>query len=414
MTTATATAGDVRVCRCGCGGELSSKWSEFAPGHNARLAERGPGQRMRPVRQHAICACGCGETVPTLGGTFKRGHHRRLVGRKQGGICNCGCGERVKTAGRRYRQGHASRMPGAPKPPNRNPDPEEVESTCSACGKTWTRRLNYGRGFYCSRECRAVAERATPHPKSKLGRFLLERFRESRQTHAAYAATIGIDRKPLFQLQRDHLPTQRTYDRLRAFFGDDLPASPTETERRSAAALERKAELLRLAQTPEAKAKRSASLRGKPKTPEHVAKMVKTQTEIGHFDVLAAASRAYATSTKGRAVRSLSRRLASNPAPTSAQLQEWAGEASLNLDLPVEGIRVFWDAWLKKNKKGVGLGLNTTHLLLCELRSRRPPLKRREMLNHPDVEYHFSDIVSMSTSHINWHKNHSIPPCRPL
>lgn len=67
-----------RTCSCGCGRPVRSRYGEFAPGCNLRVA-RLPGRPRgaAAVRDRNLCACGCGLTVLTPGATYALGHHQR-------------------------------------------------------------------------------------------------------------------------------------------------------------------------------------------------------------------------------------------------------------------------------------------------------------------------------------------------
>ena len=321
------------------------------------------------------CACKCGE-LAAPGKRFRQGHWARTRTVAQAEPCLCGCGKRPRKATSRYCWGHRQRMPGASKPPST--PAERVQSTCAICRKTFTRRVNYGRGLYCGRLCQAKGAETAPRPKLLLGKFLYDEYRSFGGTRAAFAQNIGIGRRTLGRLMADqgrHLPTADVYKRLRSRFGEALPASKTETARRSQMGREQGKQHLPLAMTPDARKKAADSLRGQKHSPERVANMVAGMKE-GHYDKLAEAARRYSRSPQGRAVRSLTGRLRGSPSPTKPVLKSWAGEVGERIGMPAESVSIIWNKYMRDH------GIATTkrgrkaheerHRLVVELWSSTP------------------------------------------
>lgn len=326
-----------------------------------------------------LCECGCGEHVAP-GSRFRHGHWARTRERTCDGpakaLCLCGCGERPKTSRSRYRQGHASRRPEAPKPPRSYPPPEIVESTCSICGKTFSRRVNYGRGVYCGQRCQRIGNSSTLSPKKPLGKFLFERFRASGLSRAQFAKTIGIGPGTLRRQCQDRLPIDKTYAALRLHFGDDLPESESQTDHMRADAQARGRRNIAFLHSPEARRKVAESLKGQKHSPERVAKMVATQTASGHLKRLSDAGRKAARSPQGRAERSFWNHLRWTPKPTVAERRRWAEEVGERIGLSPASVLVIWAEY--EQRHGIATSargpktLEKRHRLVAKLMAEWP------------------------------------------
>ena len=233
--------------------------------------------------------------------------------------------------------------------------------------------MGYGRRIYCSKPCRSTSERLVRRPELALGKFLVFRWQKSGLSICGYAAEIGIGRTSLTNLQRDHLPTQITHDRLKAYFGEGLPHTDTETNRRSQRFKEIGPRFIHLSRSPEARRKTSESLRGRRKKPETIDKMRETRSRLGLDKQFADLAR----SKKSRALSSLTGRLRGEgqQQPTLDDLKAWARPVAERLDIPEIGIVGIWRGWLREHRRMSTAGrrpLENRHRLVSELMASWP------------------------------------------
>lgn len=308
--------------------------------------------------------------------------------REQLPLCACGCGNQVLTPGSRYRQGHHSRdarrwIDGSilailPPPERRH---------CAACGKTFTpesertrccskpcaarlggqapkpsrrvvRRLcaiadcpnpvRSADGHYCSRRHADAAKRQGRTPKGELGKFLRRRWEESRLNLKDFSASIGINRTTVGALMEDHLPTDVTLAKLQAAYGDDLPPTETETDRRRRHGRELQAEFGDRGRTKAAGRKISASLAGRPKSPEHIASVVTSKRENGALARHSERFSEWSASSGGRIVHALFGYLRHSRRPTTGEIRNRAAEVAPRYGLSVDSVLAEWRPHLRE------------------------------------------------------------------
>lgn len=98
----------MRLCKCGCGGEIPNHWilKEYLIGHKKHncLPNHLPNRSYSKNRK---CACGCGFPLHDFNRSlYKRGHKPiKPILEKESIYCKCGCGQECK---RLYIKGHHS------------------------------------------------------------------------------------------------------------------------------------------------------------------------------------------------------------------------------------------------------------------------------------------------------------------
>lgn len=116
-------------------------------------------------------------------------------------------------------------------------------ATCSrkGCGQRFQHRPNGRKPEYCTRRCayldRPPKPGCPPHPplrrpKEGLNGFIYDRWNESGESVQAFAKSVGLGKGALWGLLHGKRPILATYEVLQAAYGDRLPRTRTETDRR--------------------------------------------------------------------------------------------------------------------------------------------------------------------------------------
>lgn len=290
-----------------------------------------------------------------------------------------------------------------------------IEKICAQCNKSFEFRSRppeskqRREGVYCGRTCQSRAAMNRLVPKTELGRFLFDQLRESRQTKAAYARRIGVSWTCLSWLLNDALPTQKNLERLEAFFGDAMPETATETERRQKMVREplliEKAK--RLANTPEALRKRGLKLRGRKKSPQEIERQLASSRASGGLERALAALAEYRDSEKGKAERALFTRLRATPAPDESTLAGWAIDDGKRLELAALVVRAYWTEYMAKKGLLAGSTADQQHQQICALRNRTSAERWKDIAQ----DFSFANDESCRVAHNIWHKGSTAPPC---
>ena len=138
---------------------------------------------------------------------------------------------------------------------------------------------------------------------------------------------------------------------MRAAFGDELPESVTFTELISKASYAAAARAVANPHTPALNKRRSETLKGRPKTPEHTAKQIAVRKRTGAYQRFMDGSRKYVASQRGSAISTLVGRLKGkdNGSPSKAVLREWAEGSSKRNGLPPEAILALWNEHMQRH-----------------------------------------------------------------
>jgi hypothetical protein len=272
-------------------------------------------------------------------------------------------------------------------------EPQRPAGVCRNCGGPCAPHRTF-----CSRTCKTVASRSPVENDSPLIRFLVEEESRAGLSRRGFALTIGLDPHCYYGLLRirGQLPTEATLAVLKAYFGERLPHTPTETERRRRKARENLQLYAPARGTTAARdhgrraAARSAERRRGQAMPEVTrakigAKRRATLAEAGRTgDRLRL--RDYMRSPEGRAVASLTRllewstaetRRRSGPrplpqtlaeAPSRRQWRDHAARVGSRLGLTQGEVLELWTPRLEQ------LGLWST-------RGRKPLLQRYEIVS---------------------------------
>lgn len=238
---------------------------------------------------------------------------------------------------------------------------------------------------YCSVACAAIARQVHLSPKTPLGRFLFSQWRASGETLSAWARSVGIHRETLRELMQDCRPIDRTYTRLHAVYGDALPASPTETERRRQIILANQGN----PHTPEAVAKSAASRRGKSQAPERVAKREATMRGSSGHERRVEALRLAAQSLSKRILTGLPKRLGTLKGPPTPEiLRTWAEATAATAGVSPKEVMAVWRPYLRK--RGIfNAGGRPVHTERCRIAAEEwsiaPP---RQSQHGPDAYWH--------------------------
>jgi len=182
---------------------------------------------------------------------------------------------------------------------------------------------------------------------------------------------VGVHRETLRELMQGCLPIQRTYERLQVVFGDRLPPTYTETERRRRVIMQHQGN----PHTPEAIAKSAASRRGRPQCPERGAKRVAPMNARGHYERVVPMLAVVTRSLERRCLAGLPNRLRANPDPSARERQQWAEETGRAVGVPPAAVLAIWRPYLRKRKL-VHLGgrplLEKRHRLITDLMADWP------------------------------------------
>src|SRR5262249_47631873 len=149
-------------------------------------------------------------------------------------------------------------------------------------GKQFTHRVSEPR-VYCGPECRSLSLLTMRPPKDPFNRFVYDRWIESGSSLSRFAEAHGLSDGALRTTLAGKAPLRRTLDRLRAAFGDALPETRTETDRRR----ERIAAVAHLRPEPGSEAwrlgyeKAAATRRGRKMDPAAVARSRATKRATG-------------------------------------------------------------------------------------------------------------------------------------
>jgi hypothetical protein len=332
-------------------------------------------------------------------------------------LCAYGCGGTPKTAKAVTILGHHKRIADWKERFGRD-DQRERRCAIPMCRRPIKDKPSHIR-IYCSRACAAIARQGHLSPKTPLGRFLFNQWRASGQTLSEWSRGVGIHRETLKELMQDALPIQRTYDRLKAAFGSQVPETPTETERRRDTILKYQGN----PHTPEAVAKSAASRRGKSQTPERIAKRDATMRASGGHERRVAALLTNNTSLSKRALTGLPMRLRSlDGLPTPEDLGRWAKGTGAALGIPPDAVLAIWKPYLQKrgllSPGGRPPKLKRCQIIADEL--ARIPVGRRHRVPNgfwPNVAQLITDaegepIDAMSVK--AWRVRHKIHPNCPL
>ncbi len=225
------------------------------------------------------------------------------------------------------------------------PLPDEGKHTCPRCKNTFWDKPSHQRTF-CSRGCFAAERGKYISPKTPFARFLLGKWRNSDLTLSEWSRTVGIHRTTLQELMEGALPTQRTLDRLRGVYGNQLPETDTETERRRRVLAEHRGN----PHTPEAKQKSGDSRRGQRHSPERVAKRLATAQASGGYERSLEGLAAKSRTLERRALAGLPMRLRANPNPSWSQVKKWAEETGEKVGESTKVVLAWWEPYLKKRE----------------------------------------------------------------
>ncbi len=181
----------------------------------------------------------------------------------------------------------------------------------------------------------------------ELGRYLCDYQVRSGLSSKALAAQIGIDPATLDALMTGRTKLrQSTRGKLRRVFGDDLPDTPTATERRIATLQANAGDI----HTPEVKRKAAEARRGLKQSAEHTAKALATRRANGSYERWIHAATEHSRSKPRRCLSALFGRLNGNPEPSWGQVKEWAEETGEKVGEPTKVVLAWWEPYLKKRE----------------------------------------------------------------
>lgn len=333
---------EARACRCGCGTPLKSAYSEFAPGHNVRVAPRtGPRGAAAAIRELALCACGCGQRVKTPGGRYLRGHQPRTP-RVGSELRTCVCGNVVRV------------------PPSR------VD--------TWRA---------CSEPC-LTAGNITRRTRNRLQRRCTEYLSEHRLTLKGFAEAARVTPNTFSEWLRrkGRRPSQSMVTALAVFFG--IPEEQALKEAGGVTAEQRRSEIARrnieaglldAGKSPETRREAGAGNRGKTKSPEHRAALSAAHKGSAAAKRASEGLAAWHRTTDGKMVQWLLSLLGNHPHPTKDQLLDYADRAAANLGTRRDLILRAWRPHLQKRglaPKGGRRPLTERKRIVDQLRATWP------------------------------------------
>jgi transcriptional regulator with XRE-family HTH domain len=230
--------------------------------------------------------------------------------------------------------------------------------TCPKCRtRVWVSQWKISQWRTCGRQCDVVARRKLP-PWNPLQVRCLERIAETHLTVRAFARAAGISDVALrhWFRRRGSTTSAQTLRKLAEVLGipeeQALAEAGGRTAEDSRVDRARKARAvprdpIRMAQ---AHRKAGDALRGKPKSPEHIAASVafwenrSAEAKARGVEALIAGSR----SAKGRALHGLYGRLRHTPTPSREQLATWAQTVGERLGLPPDAVLAIWKPYLQK------------------------------------------------------------------
>lgn len=224
-------------------------------------------------------------------------------------------------------------VPLAPEPTNR----------CYVCHKEYVPKRPGQRQIVCSPVCAASLRRRHKVAKSPLAQLIFDAWRESGQALNAYARLLGL-RCPatLRNLIRGRNPTDRTYEQLRATFGERLPLLVTESERRRQRFAAIRPMSLAAMHAPAAKAKSAASRRGLKRSPEAIANQLASARLSGRWRNSVEAMTRYQRTPRGKSLAALRMFLRFTPKPSNHDVQQWTDATAGKLGLTPEAVRALW------------------------------------------------------------------------
>jgi hypothetical protein len=223
------------------------------------------------------------------------------------------------------------------------------ESFCLECHERFSHLASEPRS-YCSLECYHKSLEHRPTPKTPLAHFLAQERAASGMNESGYAASVGISVMTFHRLVRNHLPTARTYERLKERYDDRLPLSAIANDLWKERGRKLGSTYGPLLHTPEAEDRRiravKKALKGTPKSAawkEKVQAVRKARGDQWHAGLLT-----YGASPEGRVQRSLTFRLhgRKSGAPKRADLLGWAQEVGQKYDLPPSQVWNLWQPYL--------------------------------------------------------------------
>ena len=180
-----------------------------------------------------------------------------------------------------------------------------------------------------------------PDNAGPLATFLWGTLVNEGLTRQALAESVGVSPGTISGLLVGHAPKDRTYERLRTRFGDDLPVVVTASEAARAQARANLPLLLARSQSASSRRKRGATQRG-----------VKSHARSAGIKKAIASRRAQGQdwhppasithTLQGRAAVSLGRRLGLCPEPDRTMVNRWAVEVGRGLGLPSGAVMEIW------------------------------------------------------------------------
>lgn len=261
-----------------------------------------------------------------------------------------------------------------------------ADRMCSVCGTQFRPSSSTNPSYYCGQRCYGIARSKIRSPKRPLGRFLREQWIASHLSKAAFERSIGLSRGVLANLLDDRLPTDATLQKVRAVYGDALPETESATDWRK----RRGRELLdahRDQRSPEVRRKNSEALRGRPKSPEHVARIVATKRATGVYERIGKQFAEWRATPQGRAIHRLGAHLRKTPTPTRATLRRWMMQAAAQFSTTPDQIGDWWRPALERRG------------LPPKRRGGPRPLEHRhEIIDAVDTEYQRSKTGDRTTA----------------
>jgi hypothetical protein len=217
------------------------------------------------------------------------------------------------------------------------------ERKCAGCRRPFSYPA-YEKRTYCSADCANSKGRDLDPPDDEFHQFLFDQWCDSGLAVQPYARQLGLTAGGFRRLVNGGLPLRRTLERLEAFYGAALPATPTETERRPAMVMALQPGLPK-AGTPEIRArarKAGDTMRGQ-RRPGAGAKMVATKRARGLLEKDAPRLRALARQPKVRARAALGFYLHLHPTASLDDLRQRAKRVAPGLGLTANGV---WAEWV--------------------------------------------------------------------